>query len=162
MMKKIGSILFFIFLAASLHAQDLEHLTKDLKCFDRVAYSALDWMLSTRDAGGYETMAEWSQKVSSNEIVRKKFPLEGGFQYVIILATESDVDATAIEIKDSRGQKLEYESRISDLDRNQINFFYTPPSNDIYQILFRTVNIKKSTTCMYMAIMKGGADVQEQ
>jgi len=162
MLKFFSCFLIMLLISSRQYAQDMEHLTKDLECFDRTAYSNLDLLISSRESGGYEAMAEWSKKVSSDEIVRKRFPMEGGFQYVILLTTEENVDATAIEIKDSRGEKLEYEYKISDLDRNQINFFYTPPHNDVYQILFKTVNAKKLSTCMYMAILKGDPDSQEQ
>src|SRR5437762_6188111 len=107
-------------------------------------------------------MAEWSEKVSSEKIIRKWFPLEEGFQYAILLSTEENVDATAIEIRDSEGDKLEYTFKINDLDNNQITFFYTPPTDDSYEISFRTVNSSKPATCMYMAIMKGEKDPLEE
>ena len=145
-----------------LFGQDMEHLTKDIRCYDKVAYSALDLLVSSRESGGYQLMAEWSQRVSSGDIIRKKYPLEGGVQYVILLTTEQGADGTAIEIKDSRGEKQEYESKVTDLDSNQINIFFTPDRDDTYQILFRLVNNHKPQTCMYMAIMKGEKDPSEE
>jgi len=161
MAKQLLLFVFFIILSGKEYAQDNEHLTKDLKCFERSGYTALDLLMSSREAGNYEVMAEWSEKVSSSEIVTKKYPLEGAFQYVIVLTTESDVDGTAIEIRNGRGEKLEYEYKVTDLDRNQINFFYTPPNDDIYQISFRAVNSHRPSTCMYMAILKGDPDPDE-
>ena len=119
-------------------------------------------MISTRRAGEYIAMAEWSEQVSSEKIIRKWFPMEEGFQYVILLSTEENVDGTAIEIRDSEGKKLEYIFKINDLDNNQITFFYTPPRDDKYEVSFRTVNSHKPSTCMYMAILKGDPDPLEE
>jgi len=145
-----------------LFAQDNEHMVRDLKCYNQSAFRALDLLLSSRETGDYEVLAEWSEKVSSNKIVNKIYPLEGAFQYVIILTTEEGIDGSAIEIRDAEGNKIEYVSRIDDLDKSQINFFFTPPVDDIYQISFRVVNGSKPTTCMYMAIMKGEKDPLEE
>jgi hypothetical protein len=136
----------------------MEQLTKDLRCFEPGAYSELDFLVSSRESGGYELMAQWSQHVSSDDIIKKRFPMESAIQYVILLSTESSADATAIEIRDSRGEKQEYEYKVSDLDRQQINLFYTPDYDDVYQISFRTINSHRARSCMYMAIMKGDKD----
>lgn len=160
---KKNSLFTLLFLLCTLaRAQDIDHLVKDLKCYDETAFNAIDLLISTRSAGEYDPLAEWSEKVSSDKVVKKVFPLEGGIQYVIVLTTEENVDGTAIEIRNSLGEKLEYTSKVSDLDRNEINFFYTPPYDDNYRISFRVVNTHKPTTCMYMGIFEGDPDPQEQ
>lgn len=162
-MKKTSLILFLLFTCTFTRAQNTDLLVKDLKCFDKAAFASLDFLISTREIGGeYVPLAEWSEKVSSNTIVRKVFPLEGGIQYVIVLTTEEGVDGTAIEIRNGMREKLEYTSRLNDLDRNQINFFYTPPYDDNYQIGFRVVNSSKPSTCMFMAIFEGDPDPLER
>jgi len=161
-LKKISLLLILLSASAFIHAQDEDHLVKDLKCYDETAFNAIDMLISTRSAGEYEPIAEWSEKVSSDKIVKKIFPLEGGIQYVIVLTTEANVDGTAIEIRNGMGEKLEYTSTVDGLNKNEINFFYTPPYDDTYQISFRAVNSHRPTTCMYMGIFEGDPDPQEQ
>jgi len=161
-LKKISLILFLLLSCAGTQAQNIDNLVKDLKCYDETAFNAIDMLISSRSAGEYDPVAEWSEKVSSDKIVQKVFPLEGGIQYVIVLTTEENVDGTAIEIRNSLGEKLEYVSEVNDLDRNEINFFYTPPYDDKYRISFRVVNSHKPLTCMYMGIFEGEPDPQEQ
>jgi hypothetical protein len=139
----------------------MDDLVKDLRCFDAGAYTTMDLLINSRKSGEYLVIAQWSENVSTEQTIRKKFPLEGDFQYAILLATEFNVDATAIEIRDAQGKKLEYEYKITDLDRNQINFFYTPPYSGAYFLAFRTVNTSKAATCMYMTVMKGEKDPSE-
>ena len=107
-------------------------------------------------------VAEWSEKVSSDKIIRKIFPLEGAFQYVFLLSTEENVDGVALEIQDDTGQKLEYITETSSIDNNQIIFFFTAPQDGNYLISFRTVNSRQPATCMYMAILKGEIDPLEE
>ncbi len=159
-MKKNFFILFLFILSFNSYSQDMENLTKDLKCFDNAAFSEMDLLVSSRSAGEYEVMAQWSEKVSSDDFVKKRFPLEGGFQFVIILTTENGVDGTGIEIRNSRGEKIDYIYKIDELDNNVINFFFTPPLDDVYSIIFRTVNTHKASSCMFMAILKGEEDSQ--
>lgn len=161
-MKKNSLVAFLLFACTFTHAQRSDELVKDLKCFDKSAFTSLDLLISSRGSGEYEPLAEWSEKVTSKTIVRKVFPLEGGIQYVIVLTAEEAVDGTAIEIRNSLGDKLEYTSKVNDLDKNQINFFYTPPYDDNYQISFRAVNSQKATTCMFMAILEGDPDPLER
>ena len=137
-------------------------MTKDLKCFDQTGFTTLDMMLSDRESGGYLAVAEWSERVSSSQIVRKKYPMEGGIQYMLIVATEQKVDAVGIEVRDSHGTKLEYTHTINELLKNQISLFYTPPYDDDYELSFRVVNSNKPLTCLYMAIMKGDPDPDAQ
>jgi len=158
MLKKFLSAALLFFAFQRLYSQDESNLTKQFKCFNQSAFSTLDFLISDRETGEYEPMAEWSERVSSSDIVRKKFPLEEDYQYVILLATEPGVDASALEIRNSAGEKLEYEYKVNDLDRNQITFFFTAPDDDIYQISFRTVTSKQPAVCMYMAILKGEID----
>ena len=161
-MKKISLLLILLSVFAFTHAQDEDHLVKDLKCYDETAFNAIDLLISTRSAGEYEPIAEWSEKVSSEKMGKKIFQLEGGIQYVIVLTTDANVDGTAIEIRNGMGEKLEYTTTVGSLNKNEINFFYTPPYDDAYQISFRAVNSHKPTTCMYMGIFKGEPDPQEQ
>jgi hypothetical protein len=161
-LKKNSLVAFLLFACTFTHAQHTDHLVKDLKCFDMSAFSSLDLLISSRESGEYVPIAEWSEKVTSNTIVWKIFPLEGGIQYVIVLTAEEHVEGTAIEIRNGLGEKLEYTSRLNDLDKNQINFFYTPPYDDAYQIGFRQVNSHKSATCMFMAVFEGDPDPQER
>lgn len=161
MFKKICALLLLVLPAVGF-GQDLEHLTKDLRCFERSAFSALDLLMSSRESGGYVVMAEWSERVTSDRIVTKRFPLESTIQYVILLTTENGVDGTAIEIRDRRGERVKYEYKVSDLDRNQINLFFTPDRDDTYQLSFRVINEGKPETCMYMAILKGDKDPLEE
>ncbi|MEO5674058.1 MAG: hypothetical protein ABIQ74_05375, partial [Chitinophagales bacterium] len=135
-------------------------LVKDLKCYNKYAFSVLDLLTSSRENGNYKTLAAWSEEVTSDQIVKKIYPLEGDYQYVILLSTEQGVDGTAIEIRNSRGEKLEYVYSVNDLDRNQITYFYTPPINDKYRLNFRVVNGHKKVTCMYMAILKGDEEFE--
>src|SRR5580765_5305203 len=93
---------------------------KDFKCFNKNAYTDFDLLKTTRTYGDYEPEDEWSEKLTSDKILKKNVELEGGRMYVILLATEQNVDATALEILDSEGIQLEYEYKISDLDNNQI------------------------------------------
>ena len=131
---------------------------KDFKCFEKGAYTAFDLLKTTRTYGDYETEDEWSERLTSDKILKKNIELEGGRMYVILLASEEDVDGTALEIHDSDGTQLEYEFKITDLDNNQINFFYTPDRDDVYQLFFRVVNSHKDATCTYMAVLKGEMD----
>ena len=161
-MKKNSLVIFFLVACTCSYAQHTDHLVKDLNCFDKAAFNALDLLISSRSIGEYVPVAEWSEKVNSKTIVKKIFPLEGGVQYVIVLTTEEGVDGTAIEIRNSLREKLEYTSKLNDLDRNQINFFYTPPYDDRYEISFRVVNSHKPATCMFMAIFEGDPDPMER
>jgi hypothetical protein len=154
-MKKFFAILFSCFVFQNVFSQDMEDLTKDLKCFDKSAYEELDLLVSSRDAGEYVVLGEWSQNVTSDQVISKRFPLEGDFQYAIILSSEDGVDGTGIEIRNKRGEKIEYVSKVNEMDNSIINFFFTPPLDDLYSIRFRTVNSHKSSTCMFMAILKG-------
>ena len=162
-MKKIFFVSSLLLVACLFaHAQTIDLLIKDLKCYNETAFNAIDLLISSRSAGEYNPLAEWSEKVSSDKIVRKVFPLEGGIQYVIVLTTEENVDGTAIEIRNKMGEQLEYYAEVNDLDRNEINFFYTPPYDDNYQISFRVVNSHKPLTCMYMGIFEGEPDPLER
>ncbi len=159
-MKKIicGFLLFT--LSQNVFAQDMESITKDLKCFDRKAFSELNLLVSSRGSGEYKMLAEWSQNVASDQQIRKRYTFEGGFQYVIILSTETGVDGTGIEIRNNRGEKIEYIYKIDELDNNIINLFFTAPLDDVYSIYFKTVNSHKASTCMFMAILKGEEEDQ--
>ena len=135
--------------------------TKDFRCFNQSAYTAFDFLKTTRSYGNYETEEEWSKQLSSEDIEKKFLELDGGRQYVIIIAAEEGVDGTAIEVRDMMGTVFEYVFRINELDNNFINLFFTPGIDDVYQIYFRVVNSKKSHTCTYMAILKGDIDPEE-
>ena len=161
-LKKNSIIILLLFACTFAYGQNTDHLVKDLKCFDKSAFTSLDLLISSRGSGEYVPLAEWSEKVTSNAVVRKIFPLEGGIQYVIVLTAEEGVEGTAIEIRNGLKEKLEYTSRLNDLDKNQINFFYTPPYDDNYEIRFRLVNGHKSPTCMFMAIFEGDPDPLER
>ncbi|MCY7411144.1 MAG: hypothetical protein LH473_12800 [Chitinophagales bacterium] len=154
-MKHFIAIIFLFTLSQNVFAQDMESITKDLKCFDMKAFYELYLLVSSRGSGEYEMLAEWSQNVTSDQHIRKRYTFEGGFQYVIILSTETGVDGTGIEIRNNRGEKIDYIYKIDELDNNIINFFFTPPLDDVYSIYFRTVNSHKASTCMFMAILKG-------
>jgi hypothetical protein len=159
--KKYLSLIVITLISAIAYAQEIK-LHKDLKCFDQTGFTTLDMLVSSRESGGYVAVAEWSEQVSSSKIVHKTYHLEGGIQYALIVATEQQVDATGIEVRDSRGTKLEYVNTINDLSKNQITFFYTPPYDDNYELSFRVVNSNKPLTCLYMAIMKGDPDPDAQ
>jgi len=161
-LKKNSLIAFLLLASTFTYAQHTDHIVKDLKCFDKSAFTSLDLLISSRESGEYVPVAEWSEKVTSNTIVRKIFPLEGSIQYVIVLTAEEGVEGTAIEIRNSMGEQLEYTSKVNDLDNDEINFFYTPPYDDAYQISFRLVNGHKATTCMFMAIFEGEPDPLEK
>ena len=130
----------------------------DFKCYDKGAYLNFDLMQATRSFGNYDPEEEWSQKVTSNTIVRKNIEMEGGRLYVILLAAEFGSEATAMEIRDGTGTVLEYVYKIVDPDKNEITFFYTPTQDDDYQISFRVINSHKPYTCAYMGILKGDID----
>lgn len=159
-MKKLFLILTLIVHGFSLFAQS-DYLVKDLQCYEPSAYAAFDLLSTTREYGEYEPMAIWSRKISSGDIVEKFYPLEGGIQYAIILATEDGVDATAMEIRDKEGNQVEYLFKINELNNNQINFFYTPSRDDTYRFYFRVMNRQKSSSCLYMTILKGGVNIEE-
>lgn len=130
----------------------------DFKCFNKGAYQTFDFLKSTRSYGGYEPENEWSQALSSGQILRKNAELDGGRQYVILLATEKGCDATAIEIRDELGVQQEYIYKISELDKDEITLFYTPVSDGNYQIYFRVLNSKQSLSCTYIAVLEGQLD----
>jgi len=132
--------------------------TRDFKCFDKEGYHSFDLIKTTRTYGDYTVDEEWSELLTDPKILKKNVELEGGRMYAILLATREGVDATALEIHDSEGTKLEYTYKISDLDNNQITFFYTPDRDDIYQLYFRVINSHSESTCTYMAVLEGELD----
>jgi hypothetical protein len=132
--------------------------TRDFKCFDKGGYRSFDLIKTTRTYGDYTVDEEWSELLTDSKIFKKNIELEGGRMYAILLATREGIDATALEIHDSEGTKLEYTFKISDLDNNQITFFYTPDRDDVYQLFFRVINSHNETTCTYMAVLEGELD----
>lgn len=152
-----STILLFPLTSGVAHAQ--ERLNKDdFKCFDKGAYASFDFLETTRSYGNYEPEEEWSQKITSGQIVRKSVEMEGGHQYTILLATENGAEATAIEIRDDTGMQLDYTYKINELDKDQINLFFTPDGDGTYLLYFSVVNPKQSSSCTYMAVLKGDID----
>ena len=129
---------------------------KDFQCTDPQIYATYDLMKTTRSYGNYEPQNEWSQSLTSGDIIRKSVELEGGRQYTILLAAHNKVSGTSVEIRDQYGFQLEYVYKVTELDRGQINLFYTPDIDGTYQIYFRVVHAEP--VCTYMAVLKGDLD----
>ncbi len=129
---------------------------KEFKCTDQQIFATYDLLKTTRSYGNYDPQNEWSQELSSEQIIRKSVELEGGRQYAILLVTRKDVDATGVEIRDQYGFQLEYVYKVTELDKGQINVFYTPDVDGIYQLYFRVVD--NAPVCSYMAVLKGDLD----
>jgi hypothetical protein len=152
-------ILFLSFLSiASYSTAQVSEKNKDFKCNDIIVYESFDLLKSTRSYGNYDPEEEWSEYLTSGKIIRKRVDLDGGRQYTILLVTEKSVDASAIEIRDDMGLQLEYVFKINELDREQINLFYTPVNDGTYQIYFRVINSRQPASCTYMAILEGDLD----
>lgn len=129
---------------------------KEYKCMDQQIYATYDLLKTTRSYGNYDPQNEWSQELTSDQIVRKSVELEGGRQYAILLVTRKDVAATGVEIRDQYGFQLEYVYKVNELDKGQINVFYTPDVDGIYQVFYRVVDT--TPVCSFMAVLKGDLD----
>ncbi|MEO6440986.1 MAG: hypothetical protein ABIO46_03410 [Chitinophagales bacterium] len=123
---------------------------------DQQVYATYDLLKTTRSYGNYDPQNEWSQSLTSVDIVRKSVELEGGRQYAILLVTRKDIAGTGVEIRDQYGYQLEYVYKVTELDKGQINLFYTPDADGIYQIYFRVID--SSPVCTFMAVLKGDLD----
>ncbi|MBK9732297.1 MAG: hypothetical protein IPO83_13625 [Chitinophagaceae bacterium] len=129
---------------------------RSFQCMDQKTYASYDLLKTTRSYGNYDPQNEWSQLLSSNDIIRKSVELEGGRQYAILLVADNNVEATAIEIRDHYGIQLEYLYKVTELDKGQINLFYTPDADGYYQIYFRVID--GTPGCVFMAVLKGDLD----
>ena len=148
-------LILFIIAIVPVSAQ-VARKKKDFQCIDQQVYSAYDLLKTTRSYGNYEPQHEWSQILSSDDIIRKAVELEGGRQYTILLVAPKEVTATGIEIRDQYGFQLEYVYKVTELDRGQINLFYTPDVDGTYQLFFRMLH--SNAVCSYMAVLKGDLD----
>lgn len=148
-------LIFCTYFPSIVKGQVLQHKT-DFKCNNAQIYAAYDLLKTTRSYGNYEPQQEWSQQLASSDIIRKDVELEGGRQYTILLVTRQGVAATGIEIRDQYGFPLVYESKVAELDRGQINLFFTPDFDGYYQIYFRVLD--SAPVCTYMAVLKGDLD----
>ncbi len=158
MFRKIVFGFLSFFSIASFSWGQRSSKNSDFKCYDKAVYSTFDFLESTRSYGNYEPDEEWSEDLTSGKIVKKEVDLEGGRQYTILLVTEKNADASAIEIRDERGFQLEYVYKIKELDKDQINLFYTPVNDGTYQLYFRVINDHQPLSCTYMAILEGDLD----
>ena len=149
-------LISFFFLTSFAFSQQKE--SNEFKCFDKNVVTAFDFLKTTRSFGNYEVEEEWSRFLSSDKIEKKLVELDGGRQYTFLVVAEPGVDATALEIRDLSGVQVEYVYKINEMDNNEINFFYTPLNDGIYQVLYRVVNSAKIYTCTYMAVLKGDPD----
>lgn len=123
---------------------------------DEQIYATYDLLKTTRSYGNYDPQNEWSQSLTSSDIVKKSVELDGGRQYAILLVTRKDVEGTGIEIRDQYGYQLEYVYKVTELDKGQINLFYTPDTDGIYQLYFRVID--STSVCTFMAVLKGDLD----
>lgn len=158
-MTRLISILLvpLLFVSALLPAKaQLVRNKKEFKCMDQQLYATYDLLKTTRSYGNYEPQNEWSQLLTSDDIIRKTVVLEGGRQYTILLVAPKDVTATAVEIRDQYGFQLEYVYKVTELDKGQINLFYTPDADGTYQLLFRVLHT--GAVCSYMAVLRGDLD----
>ncbi|MCS6916830.1 MAG: hypothetical protein RMK52_08485 [Chitinophagales bacterium] len=135
-----------------------ERPRKDLQCTHAEVLKQVDLLVSTRSFGEYRTMAMWSQQLSSDQIMRRRYPMEGGYLYVAIVSAPQGIDALALEIRNSYGEKIEYVTKITELDNYLINHFFTPPDDDIYQFNVRVINRNSNRSCVCLVLMKGEED----
>ncbi|MCS6991856.1 MAG: hypothetical protein NZL95_08340 [Chitinophagales bacterium] len=153
----IASIFFLPLKPASAQLLE-ERPRKDLRCTDKEVLANLELMTTTRTYGGYQTMGLWSEALSSEEILRRRYPMEGGILYVAIVTAPKGINALALEIRNSYGEKIEYVTQFNELDNHLINHFFTPPDDDIYVLSVRVINRKSARTCVGLALMKGEDD----
>lgn len=131
---------------------------RDLKCTDAEVMANVDLLTSTRQYGEYRVLGMWSQAVTADEVMRRRYPMEGGVLYVVIVSAPKGVDALALEIRNSYGEKIEYVTKITDLDNHILNHFFTPPDDDLYLMSARVIHKKRPRSCLFLVLMKGEND----
>ncbi len=136
-------------------AQYGDRLIKRLHCTNSYIGQQLDLMVSTRAFGEYEPVAVWSSALSHLDLLVGTYELEGDVMYVVLVCTEPHIDALALEIRDERGELIEYVPKITDLDKNILNHFFVPMYDGRYQFLVRVQNRNKPRTCSYLMLLRG-------
>jgi hypothetical protein len=149
-------LISFFFLTSFAFSQQKE--SNEFKCFDKNVVTAFDFLKTTRSFGNYEVEEEWSRFLSSDKIEKKLVELDGGRQYTFLVVAEPGVDATALEIRDLSGVQVEYVYKINEMDNNEINFFYTPLNDGIYQVCIESLILRKFIPARIWLFLKGDPD----
>lgn len=115
---------------------------------------SMDEVVSSFLQSDYEVATNFQVTLQSDKSYKTILKLQSNFSYVIVLCTQSGIQAGAIELRDDNGIVVAYEQKVNEPNNNQVTLEYDAGYDGSYTASFKMIDDKRSNCSANICVLQ--------